>query len=162
MRRFLPVLVLSGLLALPVVADARRSPAGDGTLSVRRGKGVVQLAVRGTLIARVKKGTVTVVDTDPLDDEIPLVRGGREVNRPFPANGTTYVGRQIRIRAVDGFYRIKIKGVGIHLSAVGRGSVTIDGDDRFRDTGVFSLNGGGYRQIPYRKITFQLTLPYGG
>ena len=61
---------------------------------------------------------------------------------------TVYKGQKIRYRMVEGSYRLKLEGTGIELSAVGRGWVTFDGDDRFESDGMYSLNGTDFEPIP--------------
>ena len=59
-----------------------------------------------------------------------------------------YKGHNVRFRMAEGSYRLKFEGTGINLSAVGRGWVTFDGDDRFENDGMYSLNGAAFEPIP--------------
>lgn len=146
MRRILPLLALLLLFALPSLADAGRDkpkppPKGPGTLEISGGRGVIMLKMRGSAIGFVERGRVIVVEKD---DE-----GG---------DGQTYNGKNIKFRAVDGAYRIMIRGIGIDLSASGRGQVTLLGQKR-GDSGEFSLNGGDPQPLPRRATTLQLSAP---
>jgi hypothetical protein len=74
-------------------------------------------------------------------------------------------GDNIRFRAAGGKYTIALSGRGIFLSAVGRGTVTLDGrgDDPNIDVdGVFSLNDSPYRSLPDHEKDFPLAPPAGG
>jgi len=166
LRLLLRLVAVSGaalLLLLPPVAGGARKPrAGDGTLSVQGGRGIVQIAARGSIIGRINQGQVKVIDRDPYDAAVPVVRGGR--CRPRQCNETTIVrqGRNIRFRLVGGFFRLKVNGRGIELAAVGHGSVTLNGDERFADTGLYSLNGDDLLPVPYEPETMQLAAPPPG
>jgi hypothetical protein len=54
-----------------------------------------------------------------------------------------YRGQGLRFRMVGGGYKIVARGWGITVSAVGRGTVLLDAEQRFvgDDTGVYSLDG---------------------
>jgi hypothetical protein len=146
------------VLVLPSVAGGARKPrAGDGTLSVQGAKGIIQIAARGTFIGRVKQGQVLVIDRNPNDGSVEIVRGGRV--RQLTETREWHQGRNIRFRLSGGLYRLKIQGRGINLAAVGHGSVTLDGDERYADTGIYSLNGGDFLPVPYDPESLQLAAP---
>jgi hypothetical protein len=157
--RSLPQLVVAAgavlLLALPSVAGGAKK--GDGTLAVQGGKGIVQIAARGTIIGSVNQGQVKVIDRDPFDGATPKVKGGQL--RARTDRMIWRQGRNIRFRLVGGFYRLRVQGRGIELSAVGRGSVTLNGDERYADTGLYSLNGDDFLPVPYDPESLQLAAP---
>src|SRR5437763_2274430 len=148
MRRLVLVLVLFGLLAVPAWAVVPDPNSGPGSLSVRNGRADLILQVRGAVIGRIGKGTLTLTDNDPYDEQVPDVRGQIK-HRPKPLSDATtvYRGRKIRFRVVSGTYRVHLEGTGIFLSAVGRGWVVLDGDDSYRKTGTYSLNGDPFQAI---------------
>src|SRR6266542_2582866 len=127
MRR-LGLVAASLLLAIPAVSLARSLPPNDGTLVVRNGRGVVVLQIKGAVIGWMSSAKLTLADNDPYDENEPVVRG-RIRSKPQTDATTVYKGRNIRYRMLDGSYRLRFEGTGIHLSAVGRGWVTFDGDD---------------------------------
>lgn len=145
MQRYLLLLVLTVLLALPALADAGGSPGGgrEGTLEINHARGRIDLKIRGSAIGYVQRGLVIVVTKRK-------ERGG---------GIETYSGKRIRFRELDGAYRIEIAGVGIDLSAVGRGTVLMRAGRRPGKTGTFSLNGGDPRPFPRRPTTLQLAGP---
>jgi len=147
---------LSLLLLIPGVAGAGREPPGpgDGTFSVRSGKGFVRIIARGTIIGSVANGQVRVVDRSPFDDRYPVVRGGKLKQSTF--NSVTRQGKNVRFRLGGGMYRLRITGRRINLSAVGRGAVVLDGDERYADTGLYSLNGEEFLPVPYERIGLPL------
>jgi len=159
LRQLIFVGGLALVLALPAVAGKARPRPGDGTLSVRDGRGMVQFVARGTVIGRVDVGEVIAIDRNPFDDNEPIIRGGRVPRGEQSETTTTRVGRNIRFRLTGGAYRLKIRGLGVDLAAVGKGSVTLNGDERFADTGLFSLNGGEFIPVPYERTTLQLATP---
>ena len=66
MRKLLVPFLL--LLLLPATAFAREPtppPASNGTLSIREGRGIVQLNARGSVTGRVR-GRITITDPNPI------------------------------------------------------------------------------------------------
>ena len=109
------------LLAVPVVVLALAVPAGmagvrsAGTLSVEDGVGRVTVRASGTLVGRLGKGDITIVDLTPNDQWSPRVNGvprGRVVGLR---------GRDVNFYIPGGRYRIVLRGEGISLSARGTG-----------------------------------------
>jgi hypothetical protein len=105
------------------------------------------LQVKGAVIGWQGNGKLTLTDNDPYDENAPTVRGRIKSKRVSDAT-TVYKGQNIRYRMLDGSYRLRFEGTGIRLSAVGRGWVTFDGDDRFASYGYYSLNGAPFEPIP--------------
>lgn len=146
MRRIaLAVVVLAG--AVPAAALALGRAPADGSLSVEGGRGIVAVEARGGVIGRLDRGVVEVVDLTPEDGYDPLVRGA-ERQKPVNERKTVYAGDKINFRVIGGAFRVVVRGVGIDLSAVGRGVVLLDGDERFPDMGVYSLSGDDCRVAP--------------
>lgn len=153
MRKLLVFSSLLGLLAVPAALSAKPKP-GDapGSLSVRTGRGEIVLQVRGAVIGRMNAGKLTLTDNAPYDEQEPDVTGRlRSRPRQLTDATTVYQGRQIRFRVMDGLYRLKINGTGINLSAVGHGWAILQGDVRYDNPGMYSLNGEPYEQIPYER-----------
>jgi hypothetical protein len=150
MRR-LGFVVVCLLLAVPAISLARSLPPGDGTLSVRNGRGVVVLQIKGAVIGWLGRGKLTLTDNDPYDENEPVVHGFFRAGSPRQLNDATtvYRGKNIRYRMLDGSYRLRFEGNGIRLSAVGKGWVTFDGDDRYDSVGSYSLNGEPFEPIPF-------------
>jgi hypothetical protein len=159
------LLVLFTLLALVAVASAsggRPRQASQGTLSIKDGKGMVQLSARGSTIGRFKSGKVTITDPNPYDARRAVVLGAdRTVRRGLRV--TVYSGKDVRIRIVGWLAHVKIEGRGIHLSTVGSGRGTLEGKGDpatgvFYD-GVWSLNDEPYTSLPDDLTAFQLVGP---
>ncbi len=152
MRRFLLILALAGAFA-PAALAFSEDAADDGTLSVRGGRGLVHLDVRGVVIAQIDAGSI-VVD-DPTDgDGVSTVRGA-ERRRPLSETKKRWRGDDMRARLVGGDWKVTIIGRGIDLCVVGRGSVTLDGRDTL-PSGKYSLNDAAYRPVPNERATFTL------
>jgi hypothetical protein len=142
MRRiaiFTCALVAAAVTAASVAAG---EPA-NGTLSIERGKGLVVLEIRGSVLGRLGAGTLRVTDTTPRDRFLPLVLGKRVTQERVGLYTIVYRGQALRFRMVGGGYRIVVRGEGLSLSAVGRGSVSLQGDRKLPsdDAGVYSLDG---------------------
>jgi hypothetical protein len=158
------LLVLITLLAVLSAAPTSAAPAprSQGTLSVRDGKGLVQLSARGSMIGRFQRGKVTITDPNPHDSRRAVVLGAeRIVSRG--AKTTVYSGKDVRFRIVGWLAHVRIEGRGIHLSAVGSGRGMVDGAGDpdlgvFYD-GVWSLNDEAYTSLPDELTGFQLAGP---
>jgi hypothetical protein len=154
MKRFLLFVGLVAMLAVPTVVTA--ASRADGTLSIKRGRALVNIKLqRGTVIGRMASGTIRIRDLGPYDSSIPQIHHCR---LRYP-NSTTIAcsGKKIVFRAVDGRFTVRLKGTGIFLSAVGRGAVTITGNDNPNfSNGLLSLDNGPYEQIPDVATTFTL------
>lgn len=158
MARTLSLLMLIGALALPATLSAALGT--DGTLSVKRGHGQIVLKLRGTAIGSLSSGMVRIRDLTPFDGNSPRFRHCRTL-RPINAATTVCKGRKISFRALNGRYVVTTKGAGTFLSAVGQGSVTLDGVD-LAPTGVMSFDGGPYQPIPTVPTTYSLGTTSGG
>lgn len=142
--RTLALLACSLVGAAALVGGARAVDPANGTLSVERGRGVVVLELRGSILGRLGSGVLTVTDLTPRDGYRATVVARRMKDvKVLGARSTRYRGQGIRFRMLGGGYRVVLRGGGIALSAVGHGSVTLDGDRTalLSDAGVYSLEG---------------------
>jgi hypothetical protein len=155
MRRLLTFAMLAAL-ALPAASAARTQSASDGTLSVRDGRGTITISGRGGVIGSFAQGRVTISDPVDGDGTGPIVSG--DDFPPIEKNDTTttWRGTKVRFRIIGGYFRIVVKGRGINLSLVGKGSVTLDGAGT-EDDGSYSVNGADYVAIPEFSLPFQLS-----
>jgi len=136
-------------LALALVAGtasatgARGAEPTNGTLSVQRGKGLVVLEMRGSILGRLGSGAVTVTDLTPHDPYTATVFGKKVKVLHLAPRTDRYRGQALRFRMVGGSWRVTVRGSGIALSAVGRGAVTLQADrlNPLDDAGVYSLDG---------------------
>jgi hypothetical protein len=166
MRRFVGLTVLTISLAVPATALALVAAASDdGAVSVKNGLGKVVLSpFNGSAVGRLGSGVIKL--TDPIFGD----GAGFDVwgcdSQPVKTDTTEVcTGENIRFRAVGGKYKIFIKGSGIFLSAVGHGTVTLDGrgdDPSVESDGVFSINDSPYRSLPNLEKQFQLATPSDG
>jgi hypothetical protein len=155
MRRFLLVVGLVAMLAVPTVVTA--AARTDGSLSIKRGRATINVKLRrGTVIGSMASGTIRIRDLGPYDNSIPQIRHCR---LRYPDSTTiACTGKKIVFRAVDGRFTTRLKGTGIFLSAVGRGNVTMTGasNPRFPNNGVMSVDNGPYQPIPDYEMIFAL------
>ena len=158
MRKLL-VLCVAFLPAFAAAAVA--GTPGDGTLSVRDGRGMVQLSSRGTMIGRIERGRLVVTDPNPFDNRRPIVLGAESKSKSKNLKTTTYRGTDMRLRVNGGLVHVKFEGRGIQLSAVGRGRGLIEGagDPGISNDGVWSLNDEEDRSLPDVMTGFQLVGP---
>jgi hypothetical protein len=160
-RGLVVAVVAAASLAAAVGATAARPVAEDGTLTVRDGRGALLVRLKGSVIGRLAKGTLTV--TDSADGATIIVRGADKPPRDVNDRTTVYTGTNIRFRVADDKrVAVRLDGKGINFSAVGRGNGWMDGlgdpaDGIFFD-GSYSLNGGPYHSIPDERTPFDLIL----
>jgi hypothetical protein len=130
------------LLALGATAGAAEPTTG--TLSVERGKGVVMLDLRGSVLGRLTNGSLRVTDHTPGDKYAALVVGRKLTQERVGPRTVVYRGQGLRFRMLGGGYRVVVRGAGISVSAVGRGTVVLDAEPRFQgdDAGVYSRDEG--------------------
>ena len=168
-----PRLILACLLILSVslLAAGSISAAGpqgryaqsDGTLSVRDGRGsFALLAMTGSVLGRIDRGTLTISDSDPLDGTR-IVRGYTWM-KVRSATTVQYGGKKpIRFRILGGRFDLRVDGaVGTELSVVGRGRAMLDGagfDELGLSDGEYSLNDSPYVTVPSLRTWLTVKAP---
>jgi hypothetical protein len=158
MRRLLVLTLLLSACTVPL-GLAAGTPT-DGTLSVKRGKGMLTLKVTGTIIGRVNNGRVQIRDFKPNDGNDPQW----SCKRHRITRQVSYCkGRNLGFRVADGRFTVTVKGTGISISAVGHGQVDVDGiGDTGVNDGVMSLDDGPYQSLPDFLTTYYLGPPPPG
>ncbi len=146
MRRLLPFLLVLGL-ALPATAWALRTAPGEGTLVVDNGNGSVVVKARGGIIGRFDSGRLIVDDPTDGDGATPFVYGAERI-REVSATRTVYIGEDVRFRIIGGPYRVQVVALGIDISAVGRGTATLDAGGFTDRPGRFAIDGGPFQALP--------------
>lgn len=141
--RSLVVLACFAVLSATLLGAAYAAEPSGGTLSVERGKGVVMLDLRGSILGRLTTGNLRVTDLTPNDRFAALVVGRKVTWERLGPRTIVYRGQGLRFRMLGGGYRIVVRGTGIDISAVGKGVAVLDGDPRTAtdDAGVYSLDG---------------------
>ena len=136
-------LALCSFCALVVGSGAWAGEPTAGTLSVDRGKGVVMIELRGSVLGRLTAGSLRVTDLTPNDRYIALVVGRKLTSDRVGPRTVVYRGQGLRFRMLGGGYRMVARGSGITVSAVGRGVVMLDGEPRYPEdeVGVYSRDG---------------------
>jgi hypothetical protein len=156
---FAPVAVLAALVAAGSAA-AFAGGSTDGTLTVKNGVAKVLFQGKGGVIGRLAKGQVTIKDPEPDDGTGPIVTGADAVE-VLSDTTTRYRGTNIRFRIIGGRMAVSVDASGVDLSAIGTGTVRIDGRGTF-DDGTWALNGGAPQPILDSVYTFTLGTPAGG
>ncbi len=158
-RSFLLAVLLLAAFTVPAALSA--DTPSDGTLSVKRGRGVVVLKLKGTVIGRVTNGRVQVKDFRPFDSNGPVFTGCK-LKRPS-LGVTVCQGRNVGYRVADGRFNTNIRGSGISISAVGRGTVMLDGTgEQGLADGVMSVDDQPYQSLPDVATTLTLGTPPAG
>jgi hypothetical protein len=135
-------LFVCALTVLSVATAWAAEPTG-GTLSVERGRGSVLIDLKGSVVGRITAGSLRVTDHTPNDRYAAVVYGRKLTQERVGPRTVLYRGAGLRFRMLGGGYRIVLRGAGITVSAVGRGTVVLDAEQRFLgdDVGVYSLDG---------------------
>ena len=154
MRRLLTFGMLAAL-ALPAASAARTHGATDGTLSVQDARGTITISARGGVIGSFARGSVTISDPIDGDGTGPIVTGD-DWSKDKSDTATVWGGTKVRFRIIGGTFRIVVRGRGINLSYVGKGSVILNGAGT-DDDGTYAVNGGDYNLIPAFALPFALS-----
>ena len=152
MRRVLFACALFAL-AVPAATFASRGADGDGTLVVRNASGVIHSAAKGTVIGSCAKCTIWIDDPTPGDGSGPIVTGF-EGKRDLTDTKSRWSGADVRFRLIGGFSRTRVRGSGIDLYVVGKGSITVQG--WLTNVGTYAVDGGERRPLPFEALSFQL------
>ena len=160
MKRLLPLAALVVvLLLLPSLGLAGSRNTGDGTLSVRDGRGKFTINARGGVIGSFTRGRVIITDPVEGDGTGPIV-SGEEWSKTRSDTTDVYGGTKVRFRLIGGAFKIQVIGRGINLSVVGRGMVTLNGEGTL-DDGTYAVNGGDYLPILADPFIFALNASAG-
>jgi hypothetical protein len=160
MRKLVVLLLLA--LAVPMAAYSQPT-AANGTLSVREGRGIVQLDARGSITGRLN-GKLSITDPKPYDSKRPVVYGStKTIYRNVST--TIYQGKNVRFRLIGARFELRMQGRAIFLSAIARGTGLVDGAGNpaaniFYD-GVWSLNDEPYQSLPDEPQSFDLAAAPG-
>jgi len=127
------VLILLLALLIPAAAQSQSRAPQNGTLSIREGRGIVQVDARGSMTGRVN-GKITITDTKPYDSKRPVVYGAAKTTYRN-VKTTVYQGKDIHFRIAGYGWRVAIAGSGIDASVSGRGAVVL------RGIGTYSQDG---------------------
>jgi hypothetical protein len=155
MRRILLTLAVLLALLAPASSGARARTPTDGTLSVQNARGTIKIQGRGGVIGSFMRGSVTINDPVEGDGTGPIVTGDDWVKERSETM-TTWGGTRVRFRIIGGAFRVVVKGRGINLSLVGKGTVSLEGAGTDYD-GSYSANGEEYTPIPDFILAFQLS-----
>ena len=123
--------------------------ASDGCLVVQNANGVVTLSGRGTLVGRFDTGQVTI--TDPVEGDGVIKVLGAEQVQTLTATKKRYFGDNVRFRASGKFVARVGEAIGIDLSAVARGKVTL-GSSGFLQTGTYSIDSDSFCQESFKPV----------
>ena len=158
MTRILGLTLL--LLACTVPLALAGGTPTDGTLSVKRGRGMLTLKLTGTVIGRVANGRVQIRDFKPGDGKDPQW----SCKRHRISRQVSYCkGRNLGFRVEDGRFTVNVRGTGISISAVAHGQVDVDGaGDTGVNDGVMSIDNATYQSLPDFLTTFSLGQPPPG
>jgi opacity protein-like surface antigen len=158
MKRLLLFAAFVALL-LPSLGSAALRAAGDGTLSVRDGRGTFTINAKGGVIGSFAKGRVIITDPIEGDGTGPIVSGD-DWHHEKSDTTDVYGGTKVRFRLIGGTFKIRVIGRGVNLSVVGKGQATLNGEDT-GDDGSYSINGADYLPILADVFTFTLNASTG-
>jgi hypothetical protein len=155
------------VLAAAASAPARGAPtagfvvvqkaAGDGGV---HGRPVVILVVQGFVLGRVSprgQGRVDIYQLPSATDKgTPQAVGDvlRSSVRWRGHQGSRFSGSGFRFRAIDGAYRVVVRGAGVYLFAGGNGSIVLRGSSVYKHSdGRYSVDGERSNSMPTIPLT---------
>jgi hypothetical protein len=156
---------------LPAAASAAPSARTDGYLVVQRANGdggvhgrpvVTLVIVQGFVLGRVsQQARVDIYHLPSASGEGKPQAFGADVSQ-HPLRwrgrpGVEYSGIGFHFRAIDGAYRVVVRGAGVYLFAGGNGSVTLRGSSVYpRSDGKYSIDGEPAKSMPANPLTRQI------
>jgi hypothetical protein len=151
LRRVFLIGSASALLALPVgrAEGVLLRTSGGVQVGLEDGHGFAKLRSRGTLLGRIRRGRVVATENV-------FVGHWTEKRRVFDRL-IAYRGRRMTLRVFsgDGAWVVRLRGGGINVSGVVRGSLTVNGVNS-GPTGRYTIDGGAEHPWPRSRRTFQL------
>lgn len=171
MRRTLLSCAALAVLMLPAAASAGAGGPANGYLVVQRANGdggvhgrpvVTLVIVQGFVLGRVsQQARVDIYHLPSASGEGKPQAFGADVSQ-HPLRwrgrpGVEYSGIGFHFRAIDGAYRVVVRGAGVYLFAGGNGSVTLRGSSVYpRSDGKYSIDGEPAKSMPANPLTRQI------
>ena len=138
MRRL--TLILLVLLLVPSAALGEGAASGDGSLVVSSASArIIIVQGKGLVYGHINQGTLTVTEYKGSDSSSVQVSGS--ISKQLTGSSMRYTGSDIRFMLPNGHYSLTFDGVGIDISAVGKGAVSAIGIGS-ADDGSLATNGG--------------------
>jgi hypothetical protein len=157
-RHLIGTLMLAGLAAVSAALGAQTTVAstpGSVALSLKSGHGLAVISSHGALLGRIRGGRIVATRNV-------VVRCWRYRKR-LASGLIRYRGRAedcanitLHVATDDGAWRLRIRGRGINVSGVAKGSLLLDGVNS-GSTGLYSISGGQYRAWPRSARTYSLS-----
>ncbi len=149
MRKLALLGVLVVAVAVPAGVLAGGQSTSDGCLVVQNANGIVTVSGRGTLVGRFDTGQITI--TDPVEgDGVIKVIGADQVQRVSDIK-KRYWGQNLRFRASGRFVARVGDAIGIDLSVVARGKVTLTTAD-YIESGSYSIDVDSFCQENFKLV----------
>jgi hypothetical protein len=164
MRRVLLTLLVILLVVPAATAAATAAPKapGDGSLVVRKANGKITIYGRGTILGRLDRGSLYVVDYKPDDSVEPQVTGAEQTMLDGIDGKWLYRGDNIRFRFFGGRYKLVLtSATGVDISAVGRGTVTLvgQGPSWMTSFGDYAVDGAKFQPLTLLQATATFGAP---
>ena len=159
MRQRLVISFFVLALLLPATALASKAARGDGTLSLKNAQvAKVVIQANGAVLGRFDSGKLVLTDHVPSDADVPVLLGCEKID-PITEKTTMCSGKNIRFRSIGGKFTLRIVNASdLDLSAVGRGSVLLEGKGLL-NAGKYSFDGEPYQDVPFVEKKFYLGDP---
>jgi hypothetical protein len=148
MRRLILIL-LALTLALPVAATAGPAASGDGSLVVTNADGSITLQVKGVIFGHFDRGKMTVIDSKADNPNALITVSNAKMDFKGAKLNVVYSGKDVRFLFPAGTYTLKFDANGLDLSAVGKGSMSVNGKTSpTGEDGTVSVNGAKATPLP--------------
>jgi hypothetical protein len=153
MRRLLLLTAIAGLALAAsasgpaAVITAARVP-GSERISLTAGQGYAVIANRGAALGRMRRGWIRVIDIPQGGAPQGYVRGCEQRSGRLATQLTCW-GTDLRFYVYSGTWRIRMRGKGINVSGVVRGSLGLDRADACPDDACkYRIGDGAQRSWP--------------
>jgi len=166
-RRILLICTALAVLVLPASSAGSSGRVATGFLVVREatndggvtGSPVATVVVQGFVLGRVsQEGRVDVYHLATPHGYGAPQAAGADVTRSSlhwrRFSGVEYSGSSFRFAAINGAYRVVVRGSGIYLFVGGRGSVTLRGSTAYpTGDGEYAIDGKAFHSLPSQPLT---------
>jgi hypothetical protein len=140
------------ILTLTVSGVWAASRPAAGSLSIEGGRGGIVIRGSGTVVGRLGKGDLQIVDLSPNDQWNPRING-------LQSTKITSRGKGVNFFIPGGRYRVTVRGDGISVSARGAGFAIVKAKDA-SDSGTIAV--GDDEPMPLPAESQRLTFGGGG
>jgi hypothetical protein len=159
MRKLLILTAIAGLSAAasgaaPAAQTVAARVPGSESISLRWGHGYAAISRRGAVLGRLRRGLIRVTDVPAGGSPQGYVRGCEERSGSLSTQ-LTCRGSDLRLYIHGGTWRVRLRGKGINVGGVVRGSLVLDAADGCPETACkYQIGDAPVRSWPATLTSF--------